>query len=304
MSYFAPPPIIPTTVFARLPDEFREPREPAWDVNLPGHRMDSFLEGPSFDTAGHLHVTDIPNGRIYRIDQQGRWSVVMSGLGKPNGLKIHRDGRFFIADSARGIMIGDPATGRVEEFVGAETHGLKGVNDLIFAPNGDLYFTDQGHTGLHDATGRVFRCSPAGELTCLLDNVPSPNGIVLHPSLAYLFVAATRSNEIWRVPLHPDGSVVKVGLFARLHGGMAGPDGMALDQEGALCVAHAGYGVVWRFSADGEPIGRIQGCTGKFTTNVAFGGPQGRTLFITESETGTILQAEMPAAGAPLFSHS
>jgi gluconolactonase len=133
---------------------------------------------------------------------------------------------------------------------------------------------------------------------------PSPNGIVAAPDLSFLLVAVTRANQIWRLPLHADGSVTKAGVFCHLHGGPSGPDGLALDAEGCLLVAHAGFGTVWRLSPRAEPLERIASCAGWSTTNLAFGGADRRSLFITESETGSILRAKPGAPGAPLYSHA
>jgi gluconolactonase len=228
---------------------------------------------------------------------------VVEYSGEPNGLAIHRDGRIFIADYANGIMVLDPSTGQVTPFVTrVRLERLKAVNDLVFASNGDLYFTDQGLTGLHDPTGRVFRVRADGRVDCLLDNIPSPNGIALDPTETTLYVAVTRANAVWRVPLLADGSVAKVGNFIQLSGG-GGPDGLAVDSEGNLAVAHIGLGVIWLFSARGEPMARIQSTIGHHTTNMAYGGPDGRTLFITESESGTLLKADMSVPGLQLFSH-
>src|SRR3546814_4915746 len=166
-----------------------------------------------------------------------------------------------------------------------------------------MYFPDQGLTGRHDPTGRVFRLRADGRLDCLVDTVPSPNGIVLDREEAHLFVAVTRANQVWRIPLPTDGGTFKVGVFVQLSGGLGGPDGLALDAEGHLCVAHAGMGSVWVFSPLGEPLWRIRSCAGLSTTNCAYGGPDGRSLFITESETGSILGAELPTPGRPMYSH-
>ena len=101
--------------------------------------------------------------------------------GWPNGLKIHKDGRIFIADYKNGIMVMDPVTGKVRPYLErANLERFKAVNDLFFGARGEMYFTDQGLTGLHDPTGRVFRVTPEGRVDCLLDNVPSPNGLVLN----------------------------------------------------------------------------------------------------------------------------
>lgn len=306
MSFFPAPPIIETTVFTRLPDRYRQPRRTAWaDANRQGRMIDSFLEGPSFDRDGNLYVTDIPYGRIFRISPSGDWDLVCQYDGWPNGLKIHRDGRIFITDYKRGIMVLDARSGEIRPYLeSAGSEGFKGVNDLVFSPTGDLYFTDQGQTGLQDPSGRVYKLDSGGTLTCLLNTVPSPNGIVFDPALNHLLIAVTRAQQVWRIPLGNGSIIGKVGLFAQLHGGLGGPDGLALDADSNLYVAHTGFGSVWRLSKVAEPLARLVSCEGISNTNLAFGGPGDSTLYITESESGSILKAPAPVAGLPMFSHS
>ncbi len=301
--FFAPPTPIETRVLATLPPSLTGTSGGEWQMGQPrGTPGRSLLEGPTFDQQGNLYCVDLPNGRILRVDAAGTFSVVAEYDGWPNGLAIHRDGRFLIADYKHGIMLLDPVNGRVTSYL--ERAGLerfKAVNDLIFAANGDLYFTDQGLTGLHDPTGRLFRVSADGRLNCLLDRVPSPNGLVMDLEETSVLLAVTRANAIWRVPLMRDGGVAKVGTFVQLSGG-GGPDGLALDSEGRLAIAHVGLGTVWIVDRLGEPVYRIRSCKGLHTTNIAFGGPDRRMLHITESETGTILVADMDVSGKILFS--
>ncbi|MES3000046.1 MAG: SMP-30/gluconolactonase/LRE family protein [Pseudomonadota bacterium] len=298
---FPPPEDIATEVFARVPDALRKPKGPSEfiRVQFSGHHADSFLEGPVFDRAGNLYVVDIPWGRIFRVTPAGEFSVAAEYDGWPNGLKFHPDGRLFVADYKNGILSVDVETGSVEPVC---THyrleRFHGINDLTFASNGDLYFTDQGQSGLHDASGRVFRVRTGQEPELLLGNIPSPNGLVLNLEETKLYVAVTRANAVWRLPF-VDGGVSKVGVFLQLSGGHAGPDGIALDAAGGLAVAHAGLGAVWIFSERGEPLYRVRSCMGHLTTNIAFGGKDGKTLFITESQSGTILTARVPTAGRP-----
>lgn len=300
---YPPPTVVTAEVFARLPDGLRRPHRTAWaDANRAGEPVDSFLEGPSFDRAGDLYVTDIPHGRVLRVDPAGAWSVVAEYDGWPNGLVFHRDGRAFVADHRRGVLELDPVSGTVSTVVDTvHSEGLKGVNDLTFGSDGALYVTDQGQTGLQDPTGRVLRWS-GGRTEKLIDTVPSPNGLVLDREERQLYVAVTRANAVWRLPLMPDGTVSKAGLWIQLSGGLAGPDGMALDEEGGVVVAHVGTGV-WRFDRLGRPTHMIE-CPGEgpICTNVAFGGPGNRSLFVTDSGTGTVLRAELPVRGQPLFS--
>ena len=132
---------------------------------------------------------------------------------------------------------------------------------------------------------------------------PSPNGLLTDPDESSLLVAVTRANQVWRAPLLLDGGTSKVGAFISMSGGF-GPDGMARDAEGNLAVCHPGLGSVWLFSPEGEPILRVRSTTGKVTTNCAFGGEDGRFLYVTEADTGNVLRARMPVAGEPMYNMS
>lgn len=303
---FAAPPEITAEVFARLPDELAgDPATSPWaQVQHPGHNVRAFLEGPSFDRNGNLYVVDIAYGRVFRVSPAGEFTVVADYDGEPNGLKIHRDGRIFIADHKNGILNLDPETGKVTPFIDRpHLERFVGVNDLHFTMNGDLYFTDQGQSGLQSPHGRLYRLSADdGRLEAVLDNVPSPNGLVPTLDEKQMLLAVTRANAVWRVRFMPDGrTVAKTGNFIQLSGGLGGPDGLAMDEKGNLIVCHVGLGTVWMFSALGEPVLRIRSPEGLSTTNAAFGGPDRKTLYITESATATILKVEMPNVGAPLF---
>jgi gluconolactonase len=305
MGLFPLPEVLKTEVFASVPERYRKKDIVThWvETHRSGAPTDCFLEGPSFDRAGNLYVTDIPFGRIFRISPVGEFDLVAEYDGEPNGLKIHKDGRIFIADHKRGILIIDPVSGKVTPFLERRhTEGFKGVNDLVFGMNGDIYFTDQGQTGLQDPSGRVLRLTPAGKLETLMQNVPSPNGLVLNPAENILYVAVTRGNAIWRLPLLLDGTTSKVGVFIYLSGGI-GPDGIAMDESGGLAVAHVGMGAVWIFNNKGIPKYKLESCRGDMVTNLAYGGPKRQTLFIVESRSGTILTANVPVAGRIMYSH-
>lgn len=313
MTYpFPEPVIIDAEPFAELPTSLRRPGVPSYwaDRNRRGNAVDSFIEGPSFDRAGNLYFVDIPFGRVFRANPSGEVVQVAEYDGQPNGLKIHRDGRIFIADYQNGIMQLDPESGKVTPVLrDCDTEGFKGCNDLHFGSDGALYFTDQGQTGLQDPTGCVYRWRmETDELTCLIDKVPSPNGLVLDINEHQLFLAVTRANAVWRLPLSPTGRVNKAGLFLQFSGGRAGPDGLALTAKNGVVVCQTGMGLVWVHDALGRAVAVIRSPRGLGTTNCTFGGHDGRTLFITESDSGTILRADLPSHldtyGVGLFSHS
>jgi gluconolactonase len=285
-----------------MPEKFRQTgvRTEWADVNQGGRLADSFLEGPVFDTQGNLYVTDIPFGRVFRIDPKGEWDLVAQWEGEPNGMKFLSDTELLVADYKNGLMRLNIQTGQVKAFLERRnSESFKGVNDLVLDSRGNVYFTDQGQTGMHDPSGRVYRLSTDGKLDLLLNNVPSPNGIVLSPDERFLFVAATRGNSVWRMPLLSDGSVSKVGQFFTSYG-PSGPDGLAMDESGRLLVANPGLAYVWVLSHWAEPEEILTGPKGASLTNMAYGGKDRKTLYCTDSTNGNILRADMSVAGCPL----
>lgn len=293
-----PPRLIETQIFSAVPAEFRRNVRSDWaDANRPGAPTDCFIEGPSFDADGNLYIVDIPFGRIFRISPDRKWTLVVEYEGWPNGLKIDARGRILVADYMHGIMELDVRAGRMLPVLTARnSESFKGCNDLHIATNGDIYFTDQGQTGLHDPTGRVYRLRTSGQLDCLINTGISPNGLVLDPSESVLFVAMTRDNAVWRALFMKDGSISKVGRFCSMFG-PSGPDGMTMDGAGRLFVGHASLGHVFVFAPSGEIIARIKSCAGGSCTNVAIGGAKRDRLYITESATGTVLVADISVLG-------
>jgi gluconolactonase len=265
--------IIETEVFAEVPARLRRSGTPPERLaaGKSATPMGCFLEGPSFDREGNLYVVDLAWGRIFKVSLKGDFETVIEYDGEPNGLAIHKDGRIFIADHKHGILY--LKDGRTVPLVSRyHQQTFKGVNDLIFAENGDLYFTDQGVTDLADPSGCVYRYSADGKLEQLASCLPSPNGLVLDGRT--LYVAVTRANAVW--------------------------DGMAIDEAGGLAVAHVDFGAVWIFSHRGEALYRVASCKSDMITNVAY---KGNEIYITDSGSGCILRAKVPVAGRTLYSH-
>ena len=304
---FKPLEHIHAEVFTSMPGKFRKKSRSAWsDPNRQNAEVECFLEAPAFDREGNLYVCDIPFGRIFRIDPKGSWELVVQYDGWPNGMKFHKDGRLFVCDYKEGLLTLDVKTGKLETVLRtAYSESFKGLNDLHFASNGDLYFTDQGQTGIVDPTGRVYRLKANGELRRLVENGPSPNGITLATTEKHVYVGMTRSNSVWRLPLMADGSVSKTGVAIQLSGGVAGPDGIEMDGENGLLVCQLGVGI-WRFDANMLPTHLISSKDhGRHhhLDNVAFGGSDMKQIFITEALTGDVLMAKVPFAGKKLYGH-
>lgn len=301
MFLLAPPQVADFELFSAMPDTFRRRARSAWaDANRGGAVADSFLEGPVFDGSGNLYVTDIPWGRIFRITPSGEWILVAEYDGEPNGMKFMNANTLLITDYKNGLVQLDITTGKITPYLERRnSERFKGVNDLVFDAEGNLYFTDQGQSGLHDPSGRLYRLKPNGELDTLLTNVPSPNGVALSADGNVLYLGVTRGNCVWRVPLLADGSVSKVSQFFTSYG-PTGPDGLAVDETGNLVVANPGLGYVWLLNDRAEPIRVWRSNQGASTTNIAFGGEGRRTLYCTESTSGSILRASAPSAGITL----
>jgi gluconolactonase len=199
-------------------------------------------------------------------------------------------------------MVLDIKTGKIEPLLEtAYSEGFKGCNDLNFASNGDLYFTDQGQTGIVDPTGRVYRLKENGDLQRLAQNIPSPNGLTVSTTDKHLYVAVTRSQQIWRLPIMQDGQVSKTGVAIQLSGGV-GPDGIEMAADNGLVVCHINMGV-WLFDLHMRPTHLVYAEDPKHDhlTNIAFGGPDYKTIYITEALSGDVLTAKLPVAGKKIF---
>lgn len=243
---FPPPTVIETSVHVDINKTFGiHDRASEWAGLLFGRpNTPSFLEGPSFDRDGNLWLVDVAWGRLFRVSPDGEVIVACEYEGEPNGLAFHRDGYGVIADHYHGLMRLDPASGTVEPMlVRNANERFRGTNDLTYASNGDLYFTDQGTSDLLDRSGRVFCLRADGRLDLICDQLPSPNGLVLSPEENILFVGLTRDNAVWRMRLHVDARADQVGCLIRLSGG-TGPDGIAADADGNILVCHVGFGAI------------------------------------------------------------
>lgn len=158
---------------------------------------------------------------------------------------------------AQGILKFDPVAGLDQAQAGPQEPGAaQGPQRPDHGSQQNLYFTDRGQTGMADPTGRVYRLSPMDKLDTLVDNGPSANGLALSPDKRFLFVAVTRANQVWRLPLHADGTTSKAGVFFQSFG-TAGPDGLKVDEEGNLFVCHPSLGSLFVVDEQGVPKARI-----------------------------------------------
>ncbi len=181
------PRLIQAEMFSAMPDQFRRKGvSTEWaDANRPGpaDRLLYRRGHPSTPPVISISST-FPSVAFFGLRLTEKWTLVIEYEGWPNGLKISREGRIFVADYRRGIMELD--TKSRAHAAGYWPHAIRSPSRAamicISHPNGDIYFTDQGQTGLHDPTGRVYRLKPSGQLDCLINTASARTGWCSIPS--------------------------------------------------------------------------------------------------------------------------
>jgi len=292
----AAPHMLTAQPFTTLPDELHHKGLPsAWaKMTRPGQNMHSFLEGAFFDDAQNLWLADVPYGRVFRVSPTGDWQVMHTIEGEPHAMRIAPDGRHIAVDYRHGLVELTGANDFSILSTGLGNQPFLGLSDMAYGPDGTLWFTDSGRTSLSDPTGRVYALSPAGDLRLVLDCVPYSNGICLSPDGAWVYVAATRANQVWRFSANlPERGPPMVGTFLQLSGGL-GPDGLACNSFGWLAVAQAQAGRVYVFDALGDILAEIRLPEGLWTTSVTFHPSTPTRLYIIDAQLAAVFTCNIP----------
>jgi gluconolactonase len=250
-------------------------------VEAPG-----YSEGIVFDLTGNAYISDTWNGTIYRITSDGQ-AVVWAKTGAPNGHKILADGTHLVCDGSHHAVLHLDSNGKVISKASSEFNGqpLRAPNDLTLDPKGGFYFTDPGGSNVNNPIGTVHYVDPSGKTHLVAQGLAFPNGIALSPNGKSLLVAESNHNRILIYPVLAPGKVGTMKVLANLptkEGEQIDnqPDGICLDQNGNLYVAHYGMRQVQVIDPKGKLIRRY--AAGNLTTsNVAFGGPKMDQLYIT-----------------------
>lgn len=265
----------------------------------------AFPEGPCVGSDGRLYVCEVEGGWVTRMESTGPRRWVETG-GRPVGGAFHPSGDLYLCNSGLHAVLRITHDGHWT--VATQNSGGKPLvrpNDLVFDRNGSLYFTDpvlDPAASRERPSGMVHRLAPDGTSEPIGAGVAFSNGIAFGPDGA-LYVAETARGRVQRWGMQRDGTVAAREIFAtviRPDEGEAGPDGMAFDVDGYLYVAVYGSGRVRVVAPDGVLVDEID-VGGRFPTNLTFGGPDGRQLFITEAERGRVVMTEVERPGLPLW---
>lgn len=257
-----------------------------------------FPEGPAC-RGDDLFIVDMHAGCVVQIRADGSVSGLVPTGGRPNGLAFHRSGELYVADSGRGAILRLSSDGIAPVATGWTGGRFLGPNDLVFDRTGRLYFTDPGPSIPRADIGRVFCREPDGSIRIVAEGLAFPNGIALSRDERRLFVAETWTGRVLAFDRDDTGAIKGPTPYARV-GGAVGPDGLALDEAGNLYVAIYGDGVIRVVSPNGV-VTREWPAGGQKPTNVAFGGPQRCTAFVTEAETGAVFAFDVDIPGLRLY---
>lgn len=262
-------------------------------------------EGPAFRGVDELLFVDWETSAINCASVAGGLSELARTGGIPAGLAVHRNGLLYIADEGselHGILVMS-REGLLEVVVQAyEGVALNGANDLAFSHEGDLYFSDPWGSSVDRPIGAFYRLRRDGRLELLDTGLAFPNGVAITSDGATVYLAETLHNRVLRYAIDARGKVSERAVFATL-AGEPGPDGMVLDEEGRLYVAHVGAGTIDVFDANGQQVERLP-APGRLPTNLAFGGLDRHTLVVTEAETASVYEARTSVRGQALFGDS
>lgn len=243
----------------------------------------SFAEGPVWLDPGLLVFTDVPAGRIlrWRANQVTTWIEESGGA---YGLAKHPEGGLVAAQyGARQVSRLDPAgtfTVLAREHQGRP---LNGPTDVAVARDGTIYFADpvQGQAPAGGARSAVYRINADGVVDAIITDVRYPNGLALSEDGRTLYVSDGPARQVRAYEIAPDGGVGSGRVLASVHpwkrGVLGVPDGIAIDEAGRLFLA--GPGGIWVLDANGGRLGVI--AMPETPSNCAFGGEDGRTLYIT-----------------------
>jgi gluconolactonase len=260
-----------------------------------------FTEGPAYSPRGYLLFSDIPNNRIVRLDADGKLTNYLKPSGQANGLVFDAGGHLYACQGeARRVVKINAVDGKLEVLAERfDGKRLNSPNDLALDGQGGLYFTDprygQRTDDLEQPVMGVYYVSRDGKVSRVIESLPRPNGILVSPDGKLLTVANPNVREIWQYPITGPGQLGAGKVIftgdEQLDGG--GPDGMAHDAEGRIYATYSGIVVL---TADGALIGRIP--VPERPANCTFGGPEGKTLYITARTS--LYGLQMAVAGAPL----
>lgn len=265
----------------------------------PVNGFTSGIEGPACDAAGNLYAVNYERQHtIGKVTPDGTASVFVElptgSIG--NGIRFNSEGFMFIADyTNHNVLKVDMDTRDIT--VHAHEPTMNQPNDLAIGANDLLYASDPNWGA---STGQIWRVDTDGAVTLLEAEMGTTNGIEVSPDEKVLYVNESAQRNVWAYDLSPEGEVRNKRLLIQFPD--FNMDGMRCDIEGNLYITRHGKGTVAKLSPAGEVLLEVQ-LTGKLCSNIAFGGPDGRTCYVTMADRGNVevFRADLPGRSWQFF---
>ena len=259
----------------------------------------SGIEGPACDAEGNLYAVNYERQHtIGKVTPEGTASVFVElptgSIG--NGIRFNSEGFMFIADyTNHNVLKVDMKTREIS--VHAHEPTMSQPNDLAIGANDMLYASDPNWNA---STGQIWRVDTDGKVTLLEADMGTTNGIEVSPDEKVLYVNESAQRNVWAYDLSPDGEISNKQLLIQFPD--FNMDGMRCDIEGNLYITRHGKGTVAKLSPAGEVLLEVQ-LTGKLCSNIAFGGPDGCTCYVTMADRGNVevFRADLPGRSWRLF---
>jgi len=243
-----------------------------------------FTEGPMWDPAGFLYVSDETINKIFRVYPNGKKEEVIA-LGDPDGNTFDRRHRLIDCASVLRAIISVTPDGKYKVLADRfEGKRLNSPNDVIVGPDGALYFTDPtldlvaGEKQEIPFQG-VFRLDDSGKLTLLTKELTQPNGLAFSPDGKKFYVDDSEQRNIRVYDVESDKTLSHGRIFGEEPGGKNDgvPDGIKVDKDGNLFVT--GPKGIWVWDAKGSHLGTIE--MPEQPANLTWGDKDYSTLYIT-----------------------
>jgi gluconolactonase len=249
---------------------------------------DSFtsgVEGPAVDIDGNLYAVNYNRQHtIGKVTPGGEASVFieLSDGSIANGIRFNSNGDMLLADYVNhNVLKVDMETREVSVF--AHQPEMNQPNDIAIGANDIIYASDPNWS---ESTGKLWRVNRDGSTTLLEDGMGTTNGIEVSTDESKLYVNESVQRNVWEYDLSPDGDVSNKRLLIQFSD--YGMDGMRCDIDGNLYITRYGKGTVAVVSPGGDVIREIEMADGDNISNLAFGGPDGRTVYVTVADIGNI----------------
>ncbi|HNR73834.1 MAG: SMP-30/gluconolaconase/LRE domain-containing protein [Bacteroidetes bacterium OLB12] len=251
------------------------------------------IEGPNVDKAGNLYVVNFQrDGTIGLVKPNGEVElfVTLPEGSVANAIMFDKKGNMLLADwQGHNVLKVDARTKAVSVFV--HNDQFNQPNDLCIRKSGKLFASDPNWK---ENTGKLWRIDGPGKATLLADNMGTTNGIELSPDETRLYVNESVQRTVWVFDVDRKGNISNKKLFHKFED--FGLDGMKCDKQGNLYVTRHGKGTIAILSPKGDLLREVQ-MKGKLTSNLTFGGPDGKTCFVTLQDRKCVEVFESEVAG-------